>query len=118
MKIVAGNYFGKNIQFVCRCCNCVYEVESKDDWNIRMVFPNYCSFKYKVPEYEVACPNCGHGKYLGFINVYQDDIEKMEHLGYQHYIFEDDFGGEKRKDTFIPKSYGHIYDGYIDSFQG
>lgn len=42
----------------------------------------------------------------------------MEHLGYQHYIFEDDFGGEKRKDTFIPKSYGHIYDGYIDSFQG
>lgn len=44
---------------------------------------------------------CGHGKYLGFINVYQDDIEKMEHLGYQHYIFEDDFGGEKRKDTFL-----------------
>lgn len=40
---------------------------------------------------------CGHGKYLGFINVYQDDIEKMEHLGYQHYIFEDDFGGEKKK---------------------
>ena len=62
---------------------------------------------------------CGHGKYLGFINVCQDDdIEKMEHLGYQHYIFEDDFGGEKRKDTFIPKSYGHIYDGYVDSFQG
>ena len=51
---------------------------------------------------------CGHGKYLGFINVCQDDdIEKMEHLGYQHYIFEDDFGGEKRKDKFIPKSYGH-----------
>lgn len=49
---------------------------------------------------------CGHGKYLGFINVYQDDIEKMEHLGYQHYIFEDDFGGEKRKDTFIPKVMG------------
>ncbi len=23
MKIIAGNYFGKNIQFVCRCCNCV-----------------------------------------------------------------------------------------------
>lgn len=61
---------------------------------------------------------CGHGKYLGFINVCQDDIEKMEHFGYQHYIFEDDFGGEKRKDTFILKSYGHIYNGYIDSFQG
>lgn len=71
MKIIAGNYFGKNIQFVCRSCNCVYEVESKDDWNIRMVFPNYCSFKYKVPEYEVACPNCGHREYLGFD---QDDL--------------------------------------------
>lgn len=33
MKIIAGNYFGKNIQFVCRSCNCVYEVESKDDSN-------------------------------------------------------------------------------------
>lgn len=35
MKIVAGDYFGKNIQFVCRCYNCVYEVESKNDWNGR-----------------------------------------------------------------------------------
>ena len=71
MKIIAGNYFGKNIQFVCRCCNCVYEVESKDDWNIRMIFPNYCSSKYKVPEYEVDCPNCGHREYLG---CDQDDL--------------------------------------------
>ena len=71
MKIVAGNYFGKNIQFVCRCCNCVYEVESKDDWNVQMIFPNYCSFKYKVPEYGVTCPNCGHEEYLG---CDQDDL--------------------------------------------
>lgn len=50
MKIVAGDYFGKNIQFVCRCCNCVYEVESKDDWNVQ---------------------NCGHEEYLG---CDQDDL--------------------------------------------
>lgn len=71
MKIVAGDYFGKNIQFVCRYCNCVYEVESKDDWNVQMIFPNYCSFKYKIPEYKVACPNCGHEEYLG---CDQDDL--------------------------------------------
>lgn len=31
MKIIAGNYYGKNIQFVWKHCNCVYEVETKDD---------------------------------------------------------------------------------------
>lgn len=30
-----------------------------------MIFPNYRSFKYKVPEYKVTCPNCGHEEYLG-----------------------------------------------------
>lgn len=30
-----------------------------------MIFPNYRSFKYKVPEYKVACPYCGHEEYLG-----------------------------------------------------
>lgn len=30
-----------------------------------MIFPNYRSFKYKVPEYQVACPYCGHEEYLG-----------------------------------------------------
>ena len=63
MKIIAGSYFGKNIQFVCRCCNCVYEVESKDDWNIRMESPY--RFGYLIPTYNVMCPNCGHEEYLG-----------------------------------------------------
>ncbi len=66
MKIIAGNYFGNNIQFVCRCCNCVYEVESKDDWKVQMIYPNYCNFKYKIPEYNVICPNCGYSEYLGY----------------------------------------------------
>ena len=63
MKIVAGNLFSKNIQFVCERCNCVYEVESKDDWSIQMIKPCYDK---SVPEYSVKCPNCGYEKYLGY----------------------------------------------------
>lgn len=76
MKIVAGDYFGKNIQFVCRCCNCVYEVESKEDWKFQMVSPYYSYIhKYEVPEYKVICPNCKHEEYLGFD---PDDLEDTE----------------------------------------
>lgn len=56
---------------------------------------------------------CGHGIWLGFIEVFEEDIPKMEQMGYVHYIYGDDFGGVERKDAFIPKSYGHIYDGYF-----
>lgn len=55
---------------------------------------------------------CGHGVWLGFIEVFKEDILKMEQMGYIHYIYETEFGGVERKDAFIPKSYGHIYDGY------
>lgn len=55
---------------------------------------------------------CGHGAILGFIEVVQEDISKMERMGYVHYIYETEVGGAERKDAFIPKSYGHIYDGY------
>ena len=55
---------------------------------------------------------CGHGIWLGFIEVFEEDIPKMEQMGYVHYIYGDEFGGVERKDAFIPKSYGHIYDGY------
>lgn len=61
---------------------------------------------------------CGHGKGLGFINVRSDCIDKMIELGYQNYIFNDEFGGVERKDTFIPKSTHHIYDGYSDGYLG
>lgn len=89
MKIVAGNYFGKNIQFVCRCCNCVYEVESKDDWNVQMIFPNYCSFKYKVPEYGVTCPNCGHEEYLGGDDLDCKNIKFFAFCNHLYYIIFD-----------------------------
>jgi len=57
---------------------------------------------------------CGHGRLLGFIQVVEDDITKMEELGYQHYIYQDRFGGKERKDAFIPKCNKHIYDGYTE----
>lgn len=61
---------------------------------------------------------CGHGKVLGYIGVTDDCIEIMEELGYQHYLFDDSFGGVERKDTFIPKTIQHVYSGYADGFQG
>lgn len=63
MKIVAGNSFGENIQFVCERCNCIYEVESKDDWNVQT---NKVDWIRTVPEYSAKCPNCGYEKYLGY----------------------------------------------------
>ena len=47
---------------------------------------------------------CGHGRELGFIQVMDEDIDKMLQLGYVNYIYPNDFGGEKRKDAFIPKN--------------
>lgn len=68
MKIIAGNYYGKNIQFVCKRCNCVYEVESKDDWAVNYVHSNFYgdNFEMMVPEYSVVCSNCGYGENLGY----------------------------------------------------
>lgn len=56
---------------------------------------------------------CGHGSLLGFIEVEENDIKKMENLGYCHYIYHELFGGYQRQDAFIPKTgWKHIYDGY------
>lgn len=66
MKIIAGNSFGSNIEMICDKCNCIFCVESKEDWSILMVSPNYSSMKYKVPEYNIKCPNCGYFKFLGY----------------------------------------------------
>lgn len=61
---------------------------------------------------------CGHGAHLGFIQVVDEDIPRMYELGYTQYIYDDKFGGIDRKDAFVPKSYGHVYNGYADSHQG
>ncbi len=60
---------------------------------------------------------CGHGRLLGFIQVVEEDIPKMEDLGYQHYIYPDEFGGKERKDAFIPHCTKHVYDGYAERWK-
>ncbi|MBD5112108.1 MAG: hypothetical protein HDT42_06165 [Ruminococcaceae bacterium] len=61
---------------------------------------------------------CGHGRLLGYIGVTEDSIPIMEKMGYVHHINESEFGGIIRKDEFIPKTYGHIYNGFSDGYQG
>lgn len=53
---------------------------------------------------------CGHGKYLGFIQVVEEDIPKMLKLGYQNYIYDTRYGGVDRKDAFIPLTTHHLYE--------
>lgn len=61
---------------------------------------------------------CGHGFALGFIEVTYDCIKDMENMGYVHYIYPINCGGTERKDAFIPKSYGHIHNGYSHGVLG
>lgn len=77
MKIIAGSYFGKNIQFVCENCSCIYEVESREDWTIHKFSQTYmsCFTEYRVPYYSVKCPNCGCCKDLGYD---QDDLRDTD----------------------------------------
>lgn len=66
MKIKSDGYFGKNIAFTCKRCNCVYEVESREDWEINQIsIPAEYGFR-KIPEYNVICPKCNYKKYLGY----------------------------------------------------
>lgn len=58
---------------------------------------------------------CGHGRHLGMIQVLPEDIKKMIELGYDFYNYKEDIN---RVDSFIPKSYGHDYKGYTDSYLG
>ena len=61
---------------------------------------------------------CGHGMNLGFIEVTDDCIKAMEELGYVHYVYRSEYGGKERKDAFIPKSYGHNYNGFSNGHKG
>lgn len=82
--------------------DCISE-EIKDLWNKGIKTAGCC---------------CGHGISLGYIQVTDDCIEAMEQLGYEHYIYQSEFGGVERKDAFIAKTYGHNYDGYSNGYRG
>lgn len=56
--------FWKNIQFVCKICNCVYEVESREDFEV--CFNTSYPYKHDFPYYSVICPNCKHEEHLGY----------------------------------------------------
>ena len=63
---------------------------------------------------------CGHGSehISSFIMVQEEDIEKMEKLGYQHRIMKYIDSNEFRNDCFIPKSTIHYFDGYDEFLHG
>lgn len=67
MKIIYDGCYGKNIQFTCKRCGCVYEIESRDDWTINFVHPNRTrNLRLLVPEYNVICPKCKYEEHLSF----------------------------------------------------
>ncbi len=70
MKIISGNLKGENIQFNCNCCNCTYEIESREDFIIRWFFKPLRNgahdWNTEIPEYSVVCPVCGRDTYIGF----------------------------------------------------
>lgn len=87
IKIISGNLKDKNIQMQCRCCNCVYELESRDDFKINWIYKpvgDWYDYKTMVPEYSVVCPNCGHNVYVGLdendyegVNILQNCFNRI-----------------------------------------
>ena len=68
MKIISGNLKGENIQFNCNCCNCTYELESREDFKINWIVRPYydtCDHNIEIPEYSVSCPVCSHNIFIG-----------------------------------------------------
>lgn len=68
MKIISGNLKNKNIQINCECCNCTFELESREDFEIHWVVrPYYDTYNYniEIPEYSISCPVCSHNIYIG-----------------------------------------------------
>ena len=69
MKIIAGNLKADNIQIHCEACSCVYELESRDDFDIHWVAKpmpgGWCDFHVEIPEYRIICPVCKYDIYIG-----------------------------------------------------
>ena len=96
-------------------CNC-YD-DYKESIQVDACLAEEIMYLWNVGIHTTGCC-CGHGSHLGYIQVIDDDIEKMKELGYQNYIYTDNFGGIDRKDAFIPQSSHHYNDGYTESYEG
>ena len=72
MKIISMDLNGKDINFVCKCCNASFNLESKDDFYIgNWVYKpidreRRCDYNIKIPEYSIKCSVCGYETYIGF----------------------------------------------------
>lgn len=69
IKIISGNLLNeKNIQINCPCCNCTYEIESRDDFRINWILKpvgEWYDTNIEIPEYSVVCPVCGRDIFIG-----------------------------------------------------
>ena len=72
MKIISAGLKDKNIRMQCECCQCVFELESREDFKTKWFYgpPNEYSGvidnSVLFPEYIVACPICGHETTFAF----------------------------------------------------
>lgn len=96
-------------------CNC--SDEYKDEIRVDMCVAAEVAWLWDKGIKTRGCC-CGHGRELGFIQVTDNCIEQMRKLGYQNYIYADEFGGIEREDAFIPQSTRHYFDGYSEGYLG
>lgn len=71
MKIISAGPKDKNMRMQCECCQCVFELESREDFKIDWFYAPHkeregYDYSTLVPEYIVVCPVCGHEICLGF----------------------------------------------------
>lgn len=68
MKIISSAKFD-NIRITCKCCGCVFELETRDDFGVNYVLrpkeDGFVDYSIKIPEYRIKCPDCGREVYIG-----------------------------------------------------
>jgi len=71
MKILSMDLNGKDINFSCKCCNAVFNLESREDFFIsNWIYKpidreGRIDRSIKIPEYSIKCPVCDFVTYIG-----------------------------------------------------
>lgn len=85
MKIISSVSMNDNIRITCQCCGCVFELESREDFNINRVFlpqrNGFVDYSMMIPDYSVRCPDCGKEIYIG-LDPYDTDYTTPNALCY------------------------------------